>query len=66
MVFFGEHFNVALLTDHIPFNEISIDKERLLRLIEGTLNLRSLLKGRKKERPLALLGLNPHGGEGGG
>lgn len=60
MVFLGSHFNVILLTDHIPLKTFVLNKERLIKLLKKALLFRNFLKDK---RPLAVLGLNPHAGE---
>jgi 4-hydroxythreonine-4-phosphate dehydrogenase len=64
MTFLGSSFNVALLTAHIPTSTAtkSIDYKALNSLIN---NLQSLNSHRKDKRPIAVLGMNPHAGEGG-
>ena len=65
MSFLGEHFNLILLTDHIPFSQIRINKTRLETLIVKALKFRKILKPSLQNKPLGLLGLNPHAGEDG-
>ena len=62
MTFLGSHFNVILLTDHVPLKNITLKKKKLTALLKQALLFRSFLKSKK---PLGVLGLNPHGGEGG-
>jgi len=64
MILFANDFRVALLTEHIPINEVSvtISKEYIL----GKLNIlnESLKKDFGIEKPkIAVLGLNPHAGD---
>lgn len=64
MYFKGQHFNVALLTDHVPLHSVSsaLSGEKLLDLIQKI----SLFNNRINDsRPIAVLGLNPHAGEDG-
>ena len=63
MCFRGEAFNVILLTDHIPFKKIKIDKQKLQRLLKLALLKRKLLIPSLQKKALAVLGLNPHAGE---
>lgn len=64
MAFIGKDFNVLLATDHIPFSKVEAALKKInwpdvLSLASG---LKKQLQSRKK---IALLGLNPHAGEGG-
>lgn len=66
MMFLSEQFNAALLTIHIPINQVSgkITRERIMRycgIIYDTLNLDIGINDPK----IAVLGLNPHAGESG-
>lgn len=64
MILFANQFRVALLTEHIPVNEVAanISKESLLRKLM-ILN-ESLKKDFGIEKPkIAVLGLNPHAGD---
>lgn len=65
MAFMGKHFHVILLTDHCPLKKVHVQKSKLLTLLKLALSHRSLLDSKKRTKPLGLLGLNPHGGEGG-
>lgn len=64
MTFLGKHFNVSLLTGHIPISKVShsIKKSELISLIQLLTCLNKITSNKK---PIALLGLNPHGGEDG-
>jgi 4-hydroxythreonine-4-phosphate dehydrogenase len=64
MAFRGQYFNVLLLTDHIPLNQVAkaLTPQRVQKGLLAAERLRSIL-GLKK--PLALVGLNPHAGEDG-
>lgn len=62
MVFLGSRFNVILLTDHIPLKALAPDKKKITQLLKQAILFRDFLKDK---RPLAVLGLNPHAGEGG-
>lgn len=57
MLFLGDVFNVALLTDHIPLKQISINKDSLSKCIQSTYDFL------KPNKPIGVLGLNPHAGE---
>lgn len=64
MLLFANQFRVALVTEHIPVNEIAanISKEIILRKL-SILN-ESLIKDFGIDKPkLAVLGLNPHAGD---
>jgi 4-hydroxythreonine-4-phosphate dehydrogenase len=65
MGFIGDHFNVLLATGHIPVELISeqLTTARLERAIKAANRLRSLLDKKFAQKPIALLGLNPHAGE---
>ena len=63
MSFLGEHFNLILLTDHIPFSQIKINRKQLETLLVKALKFRKILKPSLQNKPLGLLGLNPHAGE---
>ena len=64
MILFANNFRVALLTEHIPINEVAanISKETILRKL-NILN-ESLKKDFGIDKPkIAVLGLNPHAGD---
>jgi len=65
MCFYGEHFNLALLTHHIPLNQVSdaLLRLNLERICETALSGFEILLGKKVNVKLA--GLNPHAGEAG-
>ncbi len=68
MAFLGQHFNVMLLTDHIPLQEVSSricsqGVKEALKMAKKDFICR-LPKSRQR-LPIGLLGLNPHSGEGG-
>ena len=64
MAFLGKHFNVALLTDHIPLNEVP--EAITPALLENTINNIIEFNFKNQDsRPIAILGLNPHAGESG-
>ena len=62
MSFLGSDFSVVLLTGHIPLGQVSqaVRPQELHSLIRLLLS-----HGFLKKRPAALLGLNPHAGDGG-
>ncbi len=63
MSFFGEQFNCALLTRHIPLNEVC-QELTLSRVINRTVTINRFFEKYENKSPrLALLGLNPHSGE---
>jgi 4-hydroxythreonine-4-phosphate dehydrogenase len=67
MGFLGSKFSVVLATGHIPLAEVSatLTPSMLNDAVEAALILRSLMDKKRKKRPIAILGLNPHAGEGG-
>lgn len=65
MLFIGSKFNVVLLTGHQPLQKVS---KTLLKFSDKDfykhlLKVKSNLDLKKKSKPLALLGFNPHAGE---
>ncbi|MDE0092417.1 MAG: 4-hydroxythreonine-4-phosphate dehydrogenase PdxA [Oligoflexia bacterium] len=65
MCFRGRFFNVILLSDHIPFKKIAINKQKLSKLLKLALLSRKILPASLQKKPLGLLALNPHAGENG-
>ena len=63
MCFRGRFFNVILLSDHIPFKKIAINKQKLSKLLKLALLSRKMLPASLQKKPLGLLALNPHSGE---
>lgn len=66
MIMLSEDLRVALLTHHIPLNEVSsfVTKKNILESLESLNQI--MIKDFDKEKPLiAVLGLNPHAGDGG-
>jgi len=64
MILFANQFRVALLTEHIPVNEVAanVTKEAIVRKL--TILNESLQKDFGIDRPkIAVLGLNPHAGD---
>jgi 4-hydroxythreonine-4-phosphate dehydrogenase len=64
MGFVGKYFNVVLATGHIPLEDVSksLNESILRSALEKCLQLRKVLKDK---RPIGVLGLNPHSGDGG-
>lgn len=64
MAFVGKSFNVVLATDHISLRNVekSLTPALVKKSISAGLSLAKILRSKK---PVALLGLNPHSGEGG-
>lgn len=64
MSFIGKDFNVVLATDHQPLAKIEaiLKKEGLADVLANAQRLKKLIGSNKK---IALLGFNPHSGEGG-
>lgn len=64
MSFWGEHFNVVLVTGHIPISKVSKQwtGDRLQHVVELTQNFIRATSPDDK-RPLAFVGLNPHAGD---
>ena len=65
MCFRGRFFNVLLLTDHIPLKQVSIQKNKLKKLLDIALSHRLFLSKNLQNKKIAVLGLNPHAGENG-
>jgi 4-hydroxythreonine-4-phosphate dehydrogenase len=67
MGFVGKSFNVVLATGHIPVSHISqaVNEPALLGALNAAKQMQSLLPKSQGKRPIALLGLNPHSGDGG-
>lgn len=60
MTFFGDTYNSLLLSDHLPIDKVSdLEFDKLLE------QAFQILKKIPKAKKMALLGLNPHAGEGG-
>lgn len=64
MSFIGQDFNVVLATDHQPLTTVekTLSKKLLTSVFAATKKLQRMTRSRKK---IAVLGLNPHSGEGG-
>jgi 4-hydroxythreonine-4-phosphate dehydrogenase len=67
MGFVGKYFNVVLATGHLPLQDIHrhLTRDRVKETIEVALQSRSLLDKKWAHKPLGVLGLNPHAGDGG-
>jgi len=63
MVFLGKHFNVVLLSGHIPLREVTWTPESLDHCLDVCLRMRERLASHQSHQPIAVLGLNPHAGE---
>lgn len=64
MSFRGKHFNLILWSDHIPLKNISIERQAFKSFLEKALLWRKFLPKALQKKPLGVLGLNPHAGEG--
>lgn len=67
MAFLGKHFNVVLATGHVAVAKIpkTLTPRELEKTLELADGLRMGLPAKLRMKPLGLLGLNPHAGEGG-
>lgn len=65
--YIGEELAVVLTTDHLPLNEVeaALSSGLVKRAVASAVQLRSMLPPPRRRRPIAVLGLNPHAGEGG-
>lgn len=65
MFFLGEKFNVLNITGHIPLKKVPslLTQELISDALKCAYSLRSLLPPGRRQKPLALVGLNPHAGE---
>lgn len=65
MAFLGKRFNVLLATGHIPLKNVSraLTHEKLTKALQAAHSLAQLLPGKQGEKPIALVGCNPHAGE---
>ncbi len=65
MAFVGKKFNVLSITGHIPFQSITkiLSESLILKGLQSANELRLSLPSHFKEKPLGVLGLNPHAGE---
>ncbi len=67
MGFIGAHFSVVLATGHLPVQKIAKawNAENLSGAVVAAKELRALFKKREQNKPIGILGLNPHAGESG-
>lgn len=67
MAFLGKHFNVVLATGHMPLSKVetSLSFSTLNEVLKVALKWSSYLPINFQNRPIGLLGLNPHSGENG-
>jgi len=67
MGFVGNKFNVVLTTAHIPLSKVpqNLRVMEILSGLEAANRLRKYLSPAQQKKPIAVLGLNPHAGEGG-
>lgn len=67
MGFLGSRFSVVLATGHVPLAEVpkNLTFDVLTDATHAAITLRSLMDAKRRRRPIALLGLNPHAGENG-
>lgn len=64
MAFVGNKFSVVLVTDHIPL--CRVQKELTAsKIVDCCVLTWSFLQRRKIKKPIAILGVNPHAGDGG-
>lgn len=65
MGFIGKHFNVILASAHIPLQKVesSLTEEKIKKAMQVSLDSRKILDSKKKKKPVAVLGLNPHAGD---
>jgi 4-hydroxythreonine-4-phosphate dehydrogenase len=67
MGFIGKKFSVVLATGHQPLTDAlrGLTPEKFLAALQAAAQLRELLPAAKKKLPMAIVGVNPHAGEGG-
>ncbi len=65
MCFLGDDFNVTLLTGHVSVKKAydRITEENLKKCIQLTKKIVQKLPSKKKLKPIAIVGCNPHAGE---
>ncbi|PIU00571.1 MAG: pyridoxal phosphate biosynthetic protein [Bdellovibrionales bacterium CG10_big_fil_rev_8_21_14_0_10_45_34] len=65
MAFVGSKYCSLLLTEHIPLNLVTkrLSVERVHHGLLAALKLREQLDAKKRNKPIALLGINPHASE---
>ena len=67
MFFIGKHFNVLLMTDHIPLTEVSrsLSSQLLKSAIQCSIGALKYIDAEKAKKPIRVVGFNPHAGEAG-
>lgn len=67
MGFIGKYFSVVLASGHQPLQTALFDlnSEKYQHALAAAAQLRSLLPAKQRKLPIALVGVNPHAGEGG-
>ncbi len=65
MSFWGKHFNVVLITGHLPLSKAHLDyTPAKIQMVIGLVKKEMAhLDPKRAHRPLALLGINPHAGD---
>jgi 4-hydroxythreonine-4-phosphate dehydrogenase len=65
MGFVGDKFNVVLTTGHIPISDVpkKLSFKTIAEALVNANTLRKSLPGLQKNKPIGVLGLNPHAGE---
>jgi 4-hydroxythreonine-4-phosphate dehydrogenase len=67
MAFWGDKMRVILATGHIPVQQVSeeLTTNKLMKALRAAKALSQSLDKKVSKKPIGLLGLNPHAGEGG-
>jgi 4-hydroxythreonine-4-phosphate dehydrogenase len=67
MGFIGSKFSVLLASGHQPLRQAlrDLSLEKMTRALAAAKQLRAILGPKRRQLPLALVGVNPHAGEGG-
>ena len=67
MGFLGSKFNVLIMTGHLPIDEVpeALTARSIEKSIIAANQMRQILPKKFTDKPLALVGLNPHAGEDG-
>lgn len=60
MAFTGKYFSVILFSDHIPINQLKVQKNEYLKFVDLCIQYTE-----KKSSSIRILGLNPHAGDSG-
>ncbi len=65
MTFVGKHFNVLLVSGHLPVSRVEkkLKASLIQEAIKAAFSARDLLPAAQSRKPLAVLGLNPHAGD---